>query len=282
MKLHAYAKLNLTLNVYRGDGKFHELDSIVTSVDVFDTVIVTPRADDIVTVTGVDGVLPQDNTAWKTAKAFVDGVGTHGVDIVVQKGIPFGAGMGGSSADASAVAFAIKRLYGVGDDLVYDVCNSVGSDVWYMLHGGYARMTGKGQHVCGFCAQKPLYYVVTTFAEPCCTKDVFAAFDNLPEQPHADNDKIVDLLQCGKTTDATKLFCNNLQLAAQSLSSCADRFIVVCDTLGVVPTMTGSGSAYFVAFDRLAEANSISQSLRKHGFKARVCNDVPCGVEIVD
>ena len=104
MKLHAYAKLNLTLNVYRGDGKFHELDSIVTSVDVFDTVIVTPRADDIVTVTGVDRVLPQDNTAWKTAKAFVDGVGMHGVDIVVQKGIPFGAGMGGSSADASAVA----------------------------------------------------------------------------------------------------------------------------------------------------------------------------------
>ena len=96
MKLHAYAKLNLTLNVYGGDGKFHELDSIVTSVDVFDTVIVTPRADDIVTVTGVDGVSPQDNTAWKTAKAFVDGVGTHGVDIVVQKGIPFGAGMGGS------------------------------------------------------------------------------------------------------------------------------------------------------------------------------------------
>ena len=102
MKLHAYAKLNLTLNVYGGDGKFHELDSIVTSVDVFDTVIVTPRADDIVTVTGVDGELPQDNTAWKTAKAFVDSVGTHGVDIVVQKGIPFGAGMGGSSADASA------------------------------------------------------------------------------------------------------------------------------------------------------------------------------------
>ena len=77
-------------------------------------------------------------------------------------------------------------------------------------------------------------------------------------------------------------FYDNLQLAAQSLSSYADRFIVVCDTLGVVPTMTGSGSAYFVAFDRLAEANSISQSLRKHGFKARVCNDVPCGVEIAD
>ena len=261
---------------------FHPLDSVVTSVDVYDYVVVNPRNDNVVTIEGVDGVLPQNNTAWKTAKAFVDGAGTHGADIVVTKGIPFGAGMGGSSADASAVAYAMQRIYGIPDDFVYQVCNAVGSDVWYMLQGGYARMTGKGQYVRGFNAKSKLYYALTVFDEQCSARDVFAAFDTLPEQCHADNDKVVDLLCRGETRLAIEMFVNNLQPAAEKLTHYADKFVSVCGKSGLTPTMTGSGSAYFVAFDSFDQAKQACDKLIRYGFSSRVCADVPCGVEVVE
>ena len=45
MKVKVYAKLNLTLNVFPKVGNFHPLDSVVTSVNIFDVVEVTPRKD---------------------------------------------------------------------------------------------------------------------------------------------------------------------------------------------------------------------------------------------
>ncbi|NTU77661.1 MAG: hypothetical protein HGA90_07630 [Alphaproteobacteria bacterium] len=57
----AYAKLNLTLGVLykRADG-YHALDSIMQTIDLFDTVTVERARDIMVTSTGM--VLPYDNT----------------------------------------------------------------------------------------------------------------------------------------------------------------------------------------------------------------------------
>ena len=69
MKVKVYAKLNLTLNVFPKVGNFHPLDSVVTSVNIFDVVEVTPRKDKKVKI---KGFLPTaENIAYKTAVAFV-------------------------------------------------------------------------------------------------------------------------------------------------------------------------------------------------------------------
>ena len=45
MNVRVYAKLNLTLSVGDKQGKFHSVDSLVSSVDIFDEVTVVPRTD---------------------------------------------------------------------------------------------------------------------------------------------------------------------------------------------------------------------------------------------
>ena len=142
MKVQVCAKLNLTLNVFERQGKFHPIDSIATTVDICDVVTVTKRLDNLVTVSGVKGVEPCNNTAYKVAVAFCKQFGTTGVDISITKGIPFGGGFGGSSAVGSAVAYCMCKIFGVSLDQVADICAETGSDLTFLLHGGLARPTG--------------------------------------------------------------------------------------------------------------------------------------------
>jgi len=111
VKITAFAKVNLSLNIEgRADG-LHKLDSVMMSVDCFDTVTVTERADEKITVAFDDPTIdPVRNTAYKAAAA-VCGKLHRGADISVQKGIPVGAGLGGSSADGAAVLRALDLFY---------------------------------------------------------------------------------------------------------------------------------------------------------------------------
>ena len=45
-KVKAFAKINLTLNICGVQGGYHDIESLVTTIDLFDTVTVSPRKDD--------------------------------------------------------------------------------------------------------------------------------------------------------------------------------------------------------------------------------------------
>ncbi|MCM1195408.1 MAG: 4-(cytidine 5'-diphospho)-2-C-methyl-D-erythritol kinase, partial [Firmicutes bacterium] len=146
MKVKSYAKLNLTLNVSGVKNGFHDIDSLVTSVDIYDVVNVDTRNDGRINVEKLKGIRNERNAAYKAADAFIRRFGSFGVDVVIDKGIPFGAGMGGSSADAAAVIYCMCKLFDIEEnsDEVQNICAEVGSDVSFMLRGGFGRMRGKG------------------------------------------------------------------------------------------------------------------------------------------
>ena len=76
MKVKVFAKLNITLNVGKKQGDFHKVNSVAVSVDIFDTVSVTPRQDNQVTVSGMS--LPVDkNIAYKAADLFLKKLDTN-------------------------------------------------------------------------------------------------------------------------------------------------------------------------------------------------------------
>ena len=105
VRVKAYAKINLTLSVTGVKDGYHMLDSIVTSVDLYDAVKVKKRRDGLVSVTmrgcGSENIPFGSNNAVKAAQAFIEKYSTRGADITVNKNIPVGAGLGGSSADRS-------------------------------------------------------------------------------------------------------------------------------------------------------------------------------------
>ena len=184
MKVKVYAKLNLTLNVGERQGAFHPIDSVATSVDIYDVVEVIPRADSHVNVCGVEAVEQERNTAYKAAVAFRSAFAaktTPGVDIFIQKGIPFGGGLGGSSADAAAVVYCMCKLFGVDvhSREIHELCASLGSDINFMLFGGLGRLQGKGDDVTYYKLSKPLYFALTTFDFPLSSKEMYDAYDLL-------------------------------------------------------------------------------------------------------
>lgn len=300
MQVKVYAKLNLSLLIGKKLGNFHQIDSIATSVDVYDVVQVTRRHDSAVTVSGVDQVETDKNTAYKAAVAFTQWFGTDGVDISVVKGIPFGGGLGGSSADAAAVIYCMCKLFEVSINFskVKELCSFIGCDVYFMLHGGLGRMQGAGNdvytiHRNGAMSEKSFYFALTTFNCGVSSKDAYGAFDLLPcrngGQTNAAtasfkaNDSFEFFLVNNQTLMQTQGYLHNsLQDAVRSLTDYAEEYIKFTSNLGWQVCMTGSGSAYFIPFDTLSDARKAAALLNANGFATTVCQSMPQGIEVIE
>lgn len=151
------AKVNLTLDVTAttADG-YHTLSTIMASVGVYDTI--TVKRNDTIRIEMLGRVNDENNVAFKTLKLAVDKLGISGADIKITKGIPFSGGMGGSSADISGVLIGLERLYGLNRSDTLPIADALGSDTVFMLEGGIASCTGRGNDVLRLPYER--YYMV--------------------------------------------------------------------------------------------------------------------------
>ncbi len=72
-KVKSYAKINLTLNITGTDGGFHNIESLVTTVDLYDTVTVNVKKREGITLKmrGLGEDLPTEtNNAYKPPDFF--------------------------------------------------------------------------------------------------------------------------------------------------------------------------------------------------------------------
>jgi 4-diphosphocytidyl-2-C-methyl-D-erythritol kinase len=156
LELIAPAKLNLVLEVTgrRLDG-YHEISSVMQTIDLADTVRLEASPSIEIAVTGeeVRGV-PREgprNLAFSAAHALREAARNPrlGARIELEKRIPAGMGLGGGSTDAAAVLRGLNRLWELDlpVEALTEVAASVGSDVAFFLHGGTAYVGGRGEHV---------------------------------------------------------------------------------------------------------------------------------------
>jgi 4-diphosphocytidyl-2-C-methyl-D-erythritol kinase len=105
------AKINLGLNIVskRPDG-YHNIETVFYPVRLYDVLEIVPAATGVTafTQTGIfiDGD-PQKNLVLRAYRLLKKKYDIPEIDIYLQKNIPFGAGLGGGSADA---AFMLKLL----------------------------------------------------------------------------------------------------------------------------------------------------------------------------
>ena len=292
MRVKVFAKLNLTLGVGARRGEFHPIDSVATSMDIYDVVEVVPRSDTQILVNDLPQIAMDHNSAYRAAVAFQAAFSTLGVDIAIEKGIPYGGGLGGSSADAAAVTYCMCKLFGVDEhsDVVHELCAKLGSDVNFMLFGGIGRLQGKGDEVTFSTLAKPLYFALTTFDCSMSSGEVYSAFDKIFDKkpcfptPYSlfstpDGEKLIDLLSDGDNGRAIRMLSNDLQQATASISNYADRYLTFVQSNGLRCNMTGSGSAYYVTCETLTEAERIAKLLNSNGFVTTVCKSVSSGIE---
>lgn len=254
VRVNAYAKLNLTLDITGRKDGFHLLDSLVVTVGLYDRIVVRRRKDGLVRTVmhgmGCETLPPEENNAQRAAEAFVERFGTSGADITIYKNIPVGAGMGGSSADAAGVLNGLSKLYEIGDACaVKELADGLGSDTGYLLAGGFARMRGRGEIVEPLSMQPELHFFVLAPKQGVNTAQCFRAYDGAGKEYPPRTERALELLQSGNAEWAARLYGNALFDAAKTLSQEAEEAYLALrgfSPLGV--SLTGSGSACFALF----------------------------------
>lgn len=268
------AKINLTLRVtgVRGDG-FHEIESLVALVSLYDTVTVARREDNRRALHCNDPRVPRDqrNLALRAASELAAECGlAHGFDLRLQKRIPLGAGLGGGSSNAATTLLLLNELWrlGLNPERLAQIGARVGSDVPLFLHGPASIIRGRGEQV--EPVNLPLAGCVLLLLPDLhsATAEVYRAWDSLPV--HAPRPDLADVLsKAGRPAEFARLLFNDLEEAALRINPELARMAAEFRRVLPYPVhMTGSGATFFCV---LASAEAALEA------EGKVCN---CGLPL--
>ncbi|MHB8340395.1 MAG: 4-(cytidine 5'-diphospho)-2-C-methyl-D-erythritol kinase [Mycobacteriales bacterium] len=251
--VRAAAKVNLCLRVgaRRADG-YHEISTVYQAVSLHDEVTATPARDITISVRG-DGVgdvpVGEDNLAVRAARLLASRAEvSRGVHLDLVKAIPVAGGMAGGSADAAAALVACDALWDTGLDRegLTALAAELGSDVPFVLHGGIALGTGRGERLTEVLSKGRYHWVFALSAQGLATSDVYAAYDRLPLRSlpvsRADPDSVLAALRTGDPVALGPVLANDLQSAAVSLVPALRRVLATAPDLGALAAVvSGSG-----------------------------------------
>ena len=291
MKIEAFAKVNLTLDVYgtRPDG-YHALRSVVMPISLSDTLTLEP-ADEFSSDTGYD-----DDLCLKAARVLANSqwgsdapVACQKFSIRVAKRIPAGGGLGGGSADAAATLVALNGLWSLGTSRaeLAELGAQVGSDVPALVLGGAVLMEGRGERVqsidacagCDFSSEhrsigasdhvRTFNLVLVNPGVPSSTKEVYAACGEREKDAPSPTDAMIAALRTGDLAQIAAATSNDLQAPAVRLHPEIADALASLRTAGATGvTMSGSGSSVFGFAPDAATAARISAELNSRGLRA--------------
>lgn len=261
------AKVNLSLGVgpLRSDG-FHELATVYQAVSVYDEVTVqeVDDSDDapLVSIEGATGDVPlgEDNLAWKAVRALARETGRTGnIRLTIRKGIPVAGGMAGGSADAAAALVAADAFWGteLSKDELATIAAEIGSDVPFLIHGGTAVGTGRGEVISPALARGEFHWVFAVSDSGLATPAVYKELDRLRDAEKRDGartapaaavpDALMAALRSGDAPALGAALTNDLQRAALSLKPKLKLVLDVGDDYNALGCVV-SGSGPTVAF----------------------------------
>lgn len=254
VRVKSYAKINFTLDISGVKNGYHMIDSVVASIDLYDVISAKRRRDGLVTVTmrgeGSEGIAYENNNAARAAEEFVKRFKTCGADITVWKNIPVGAGLGGSSADVAGVLNAMAKLYNIaGFAALKDIADALGSDCGYMLKGGWARISGRGESIVRLGSRLKLDIGLLVPESGVSTSECYRVCDGFPRGAPMSGQAEKAVIECDREALCASL-SNGLTGAAAQLNGDVGTGLKELESfapLGV--NMTGSGSCVYAVFE---------------------------------
>jgi len=259
------AKINLHLSVgpRRSDG-FHDLMTVFLAVSLYDHVTATPAPGLSLSVRGegADGLpLDDGNLVWRAAAALAEYAGVPAdASLEVAKDIPVAAGLAGGSADAAAALVACDELWGTGlsrAELV-ELAAGLGSDVAFLLTGGMALGTGRGQLLTPVLAAGEWHWVLAFSSAQLSATEVYAELDRLrggEPSPLRAPDRLINGLRVRDSRVVAGALSNDLQPAALFLRPALRATLREGEQLGAqAGIVSGSGPtcAFLVGSSRAA------------------------------
>jgi len=264
-KVKIPAKINLTLDVFEKKDGYHEIKSLVASVSVFDEITVRLRSDGKITLKekGIkSGCSAEKNNAVKAACEYFKEFGGRGADIILNKKIPVGGGMGGSSADIAGTLKALNLLYGEQND-IKGLADKIGSDAGYMLCGGFAVISGRGEKVSKVKCEDRFYLLIIKGEGQISAKDCYEKFDETGRGSTECTEKATEYLKNGKE-EFFDVIKNDLYIPATAFAPYLKEEISELKKSGAkAALMTGSGSCVYGIFADKKEREVAYLALKK-------------------
>lgn len=133
---------------------------------------------------------PEDNICLKAYRLMRRRYGVEGVSIRLDKRVPFGAGLGGGSADGTAVILAMNELFGLGlsEGELIACAAELGSDTAFFVRNTPQLCTGRGEIMEPFALDlRGMKLVIVKPAEGVSTREAYAGVrPRVPEIPLAE------------------------------------------------------------------------------------------------
>ncbi len=255
------AKVNLQLSVGpREANGYHNLVSVFQAVSIFDDVTLTKShagSGVTISITGEQTYgVPEDgsNLAVKAAQLIGEKFDLDvDVHIEVKKSIPVAGGMAGGSADAAATLVAMDALYKLDAtrEELLELGSQLGSDVPFMIAGGTAVGTGRGDQLTAALSRGTYHWVFALSTVGLSTPAVYAECDRMRAELEVADPKVSDALMqallSGDPALVGKSLSNDLQNPACSLRPALSLVLEVGRDYGALGAIV-SGSGPTVAF----------------------------------
>lgn len=253
MIVKAFAKINLAINVVgkKEDG-YHDLDMIMLPIELHDSIHIEMLPSNFETYITCDDFsleVNEYNLCSITLKKMKE---KYNIDksfrIHIHKNIPIGAGLGGGSSNAAAVITAIKTLLKlkIPHEEEIELAKSIGADVPFFLNNTPARVQGIGEKLTPIKIKNKYYVLLIKPAKGLSTKEVYAKYDELGSDNHADVEKLINTLENGEDEKIKDYMGNDLEKASITMLPAIEEIknLLVNDGFENV-LMSGSGSSVF-------------------------------------
>ena len=296
----APAKINLFLEVLaRRDDGFHEIETLMAPVAIYDTLWFTPQAEGNIELAcrwaapgraqrGTAPLQPSDefspdppggppwpapwgdlppaekNLAYRAVSLLRERAGVKaGALMRLVKRIPSAAGLGGASSDAAYALLAANEGWNLHwpRPRLMELAAELGSDVGFFLGRGAAVCRGRGERIESADGLPPLHVVVARPPTGLSTAAVYA--DCRPAEKPRRLEPLLHSLRAGNIAAAGAALVNRLQAPAERLSPQAallSRELASLDVEG--RQMSGSGSSYFALCRSARHAKCVAARLR--------------------
>lgn len=249
MKVRANCKINIGLDVLRRreDG-FHDLETVMYPVrGLFDEIEIVPSGELRFVQNGIAVDCPDDdNLCVRAYRLMQSRYGIGGATVTLDKHIPFGAGLGGGSSDATAVILAANELFGLSlsEEELLDAAATLGSDTAFFVRNTPQLCCGRGEILTP--TELPLdgkYLVIMKPAEGVSTREAYSGV-----RPHLPETRLADALSrpVGEWSGVVKNDFEPHVFAAHPIIAQLKELLLAEGA--EYASMSGSGSAVFGIF----------------------------------
>lgn len=272
MKLRAFAKINLGLDVIRRreDG-YHDVRMIMQTIQMYDQLEMEKKSSKGIALTANLSYIPvnENNLVYKAAKLLMDQYQIQeGVSVHLNKFIPVAAGMAGGSSDAAAALVGMNKLFrlGMSKEELMKVGVKIGADVPYCIMRGTALSEGIGEKLTALPSLPACYILIGKPGVSVSTKFVYTNLKLDEKTKHPDIDGMLDALQRQDLygiTDRMENVLESVTVPAYPVIQEIKNHMKAHGALNAL--MSGSGPTVFGIFDDKEKAEFACEKLKESG-----------------